>query len=1582
MDLGNQKINDDDADISQYLPPSNINKGGINKMMRGIGNDKNNSNEIMNLTEEYEKVKKRFCDEVDKEEIIEDLKPIRVFKKIKAIQFGIYSPAEIIKAGAVEVKHADVLEAGKIKKNGVLDLRLGPCENGPKCGTCGKDVKWCPGHFGYIRLKTPVANILFVNNIIDVLKCICFHCSRVLLNRSSPLWKKIEDIKRPVLRFQALKDAILKGKDGVKQSVKHRKCTFYNKAIQEDEGCGQLQPSYKQEDKLKIVVTFLNMLKDGKKSKRLSPKEITEIFRKIDLVDYKILAFDPDNTTPESLVMRALPVPPSCIRPTNKSSNIARKEDDMTQKLLSIEKDNLSLPQKQLNKSPNDFLKDLQAFQIEVGEYIDVDPLAKKMVVGTNPQKMAKTKGIVQKLGSKSGRIRGNILGKRVDQSARTVISPDDNLFMDQMGMPKYMASILTYPETVTPLNIIRLTESVIKGPDNSGGANAIEKTDGEKFQLGKRDMKRVLPLQFGWKVERHLMDGDVSIVNRQPSLHRVSIQAHSLRLLYGKTFRLNLSVTTPYGADFDGDEMCTHVQRSVETKVEAMELMMVPKNFINPQSGSPIMALKQNSLTGLHILSLRDTFLDFNQIIQMLSFTKHWNGELPLPCIFKPKELWSGKQIFSLLIPKDLSHQNQSNVYVDSSTQIITKIKHLKNDELCSKYKNDFINWIKQIKLENKTIQDIPKEISECFEWKDEQVESIPWLSIEDTYVLIKNGVLLAGHLCKNSVGTKHQSLIHLLFADYGPTRTKEFVEDMQTIVGEFLMNKQISMGPKDMERDKQGYRRLVKSKMVDCENKLLEWKNQNMPRKEYEQLANSALNAVRADIAATATKKLHAHNGFKNIIETGGKGSPTNLVWIFLIIGQVNVSGKRIGFQLFERVSSYHERGDISAKAGGFIDNCFRDGLNPKDYIISAIAGREGMADTAVKTSDTGYFQRKLCKSLEDGNVKYDGSVRNILNQVLQFQSGEDGFDITFNEKQKIPWREMDEKTFQSQYSWISTKYENHPMIKRELKRLQKDKSAHWVKPFVFAPCNIARWIERITSIKEKNWIPDLTPKQIINDTYNLQKALYARSPHFTETWDSKLAILIRSYLSSKRILCHYKMNKKEWKNLCEIIFDKVQKALAQPGESVGVVSAQSLGESITQLTLNTFHQAGNSEKNITLGVPRIKEISGYSKKTKMPSMTIYLIPEVSNENMVKFIARNIIHITLVDIINDIHYEKKKYEPFWYFQDFSQKYPEKDEMNTTNYVEFSKLLFDYIPDILPNKEIHYSDHICTILLDQNRLLEKRISVQKIAKNIQQKYGNALLIKYTDEYSPAPFLEIRLSVEYGTTQESLRELIQNLIENTHISGIPSIKNSFISNNNGEWIVETEGSNIKGIFSIPFVDRKRTTTNVIPEIFENFGIEAARNSIIREIDFVLSKFGCFVDQRHLCLLSDLMCLYGKVMAITRHGINRMDTGPLVKASFEETKYVLQDAARFAERDPMQGATAAIMVGSIPRMGTGSMDVIIDEEFLKGGKPIPFYPTEEYNNLLKQITQENKSEIVKSHNSKQSDFFMNFSDDFD
>jgi len=1516
-------------------------------------------------------------DDIEKEVEFLEGKRSREFKKVKAIQFGIYDATEIMKSGVLEVKHSDVQESGKNKPGGLNDLRFGSCQTQDPCSTCGKDVKNCPGHFGYITLTKPLLNILFIHHIFDLLKCVCYHCSRVLLSRTSPYWKKIENIPKASDRFKELKELITKNKD----VNKLRYCSFLNKEKKINEGCGQIQPIYKQDEKLKITANFpIALPGEDSKIKKLTPQDIFVIFRRILPEDYKILGFDGENVTPESLILRKLPVPPVAIRPTNKTNNISKREDDMTQKLLSIVKDNMSLAQK-IHTKPDTWVKDWMAFQMSVSEYFDADSIAKKMVVVTNPQKIPKNKGIFQRLLGKTGRFRGNLMGKRFTECGRTVITPDDRLQLDEVGIPEYMAKILTYPEVVTPLNIVRLTKKVMNGPEALDGANSIELPNGESFLLGAKQRKKILPLQFGSTVLRHLEENDSFIMNRQPSLHKVSVQAHRVRILPGNTFRINLSVCQPYNADFDGDEMNGHTQRKLETRAEAQEIMAVPKNIINPQNSSPIMGLVQNTLTGSHVLSFRDTFLEYHQVVQILMFSKCWNGTLPIPCVLKPKKLWSGKQIIEYILPKDINYQGASiSHYEKYDTYEFETIKYIgpEDNKDYKQLKSSFIHTLSLVRCGKKKDEAlIPFE--QFFKLETEVVKA-PFFSFNDSFVTIKNGTFLTGRLCKNSVGAKHQSLIHILVADYGDGRNQQFIEDMQCIVSEFLQYHGMSMGIKDMEHDRQDFRTLIQLKIGEVEKRLKKWKNDGITPKEYEDTVNRALNAARNHMAEGAMNSLSTYNNLRNMIESGAKGSNANISQITRLGGQTNVSGKRIGNQIFGRVSSYHKKGEESISAGGFIAPNFRDGLGPYDMVVCAMAAREGMVDTAVKTSETGYSQRRLGKATEDVNVKYDGTIRNLIGQVVQFEYGEDHFDNCYSEKQYVPWKSMNQQTFEEQYQW-NNRLANNPVIKREWSRLKKDREFKWIKEVVYCPCNFARLIEKVVKPKAKNWTSDADPIQMVKDVYVLQKKIWEMAPNLTETWNSKIAVMIRAYLSSKRAICFYKFSKSEWRLVLNRVLKRIQKSFIQPGESVGILAAQGIGELLTQMTLKTFHSAGDSSKNITLGVPRFKEIVNCSKRTKTPSMTIYILPCVSkNENLIKFIAKNMVYVSLGDIILDTKYQYSPYSPPWHYKNYLSINIADLWKKATNPIEQVQSLFDFIPDSLPTKEITYSNFCCQLILNGTKLREKNVSLAKITKNIYQKYGTAVLTKYNDEFCDPCILELRLSSDYGSDQESLRDLVYSLSETVQISGVQNIKETFIrkvGGENGEWVIDTEGTNWKEVSAIPFVDRKRTVTNDINEIFQNFGIEATRNAIISEIYTVLNNFSCTINSRHLTLLADVMCLNGKMMGITRHGINRIDTGPLIKASFEETKEIITDAARFGEKDEIKGATGNVMLGSIPRMGTGAIDVFLDTSKLIHAKPIVFKPTEEYLELMKQIAQEEKQAAERPLSLKQTDYFLNF-----
>jgi DNA-directed RNA polymerase II subunit RPB1 len=478
----------------------------------------------------------------------------------------------------------------------------------------------------------------------------------------------------------------------------------------------------------------------------------------------------------------------------------------------------------------------------------------------------------------------------------------------------------------------------------------------------------------------RHVNDGDVVVFNRQPTLHKMSMMGHRVRVLPYSTFRLNLSVTTPYNADFDGDEMNLHVPQSQESRAEIEELMMVHRLIVSPQSNKPVMGIVQDSLLGTKLFTKRDTFLDRDLVNNILMWLPNWDGKVPQPAVLKPRPLWTGKQIFSMLIPP--------------------------------------------VNLLRKSIA-APKD----GEKNDD-------FSPTDTKVRIEKGRLVMGIVCKNTVGNSKGSLVHVIFNERGPEEARNFLDSVQAVVNYWLMNRGFSIGIGDTIADSATMQQVnkiiaeAKAEVADVIRTLQEGRLEMRPGRTlmetFEVEVNNKLNKARDKAGEAATYSLRSTNATVEMVTAGSKGSFINISQMIACVGQQNVEGKRIPYGFRNRTLPHFVAQDMSpesrgapslspppppdpavvltACAPGFVENSYLRGLNPQEFFFHAMGGREGLIDTAVKTSETGYIQRRLMKAMEDVMVKYDGTVRNSLGDVVQFLYGEDGFDGTAIEEQFI--------------------------------------------------------------------------------------------------------------------------------------------------------------------------------------------------------------------------------------------------------------------------------------------------------------------------------------------------------------------------------------------------------------------------------------------------------------------------------------------------------------------------------------------------------------------------------------------------
>ena len=457
------------------------------------------------------------------------------------------------------------------------------------------------------------------------------------------------------------------------------------------------------------------------------------------------MGFDPNRSRPDWMIIQNLPIPPPVVRPTITMDSTMKQDDDLTYQYRQIVKENQELVRNNARVRAVHATEDiLHLLQFHLATLIDNDLPGMPVSAHKSGKKI---KALRARLKGKEGRVRQNLMGKRVDFSARSVITPDPSLSLDQLGVPRTIAMNMTIPEIVSPLNIDRLRRLVENGPYEWPGANYIIRDN--KIRLSLRGPKKITDahLEYGYIVERHLMDEDYVIFNRQPSLHKMSMMGHRIKILPYSSFRLNLSVTTPYNADFDGDEMNMHVPQSYETKAEVKEIMHVPKQIVSPRSNRPVMGLVQDTLMAMRLITSKDTFVEKDIMMNLLMHLEDFNGRIPIPAILKPKPLWTGKQVVSLMLP-DVNLESNSANY-DSTFLYNTQINPM------------------------------------------------------DAKILIRRGQILMGGLSKKIVGGAAGGLIHIIWNDFGADRCRIFLSTAQRVVNSWLLYHGFTVGIADTISD-----------------------------------------------------------------------------------------------------------------------------------------------------------------------------------------------------------------------------------------------------------------------------------------------------------------------------------------------------------------------------------------------------------------------------------------------------------------------------------------------------------------------------------------------------------------------------------------------------------------------------------------------------------------------------------------------------------------------------------------------------------------------------------------------------------
>ncbi|MCG2866355.1 MAG: DNA-directed RNA polymerase subunit A' [Vulcanisaeta sp.] len=854
-------------------------------------------------------------------------------KAIKSIRFALLSPDVIRSMSVMEITTSETYdEAGRPMVGGLMDRRLGVVEPGSRCETCGNPPDRCPGHFGRIELARPVIHVEYARYIHELLRATCRECGRVLLT-DEEIEKYRKRLERLRVRWKLLADRLIERIR--KRAMERTTCPH----------CGAKQ--YKV--RFERPYAFYEEKENGVLEK-LDPIKIRERLEKIPDGDLELLGWDPKVARPEWAVLTVLPVPPPQVRPSIQLETGQRSEDDLTHKLVDIVRVNEKLRTAIESGAPSSVVDQLwDLLQYHVATYFN-NELPNLPPVKHRSGRPLKT--LAQRLKGKEGRFRGSLSGKRVDFSARTVISPDPNLSINEVGVPMDVARILTVPMQVTEWNMDLARQLVLNGPEVWPGANYVVYPDGRRVDLRYFRDRRELAnkLAPGFIVERHLMNGDIVLFNRQPSLHRMSIMGHLVRVLPGRTFRLHLAVCPPYNADFDGDEMNLHVPQNEEARAETRTLMIVQNHIITPRYGGPIIGARQDYITGGYLLTSKGSFIN-KELLMYLLAAANYDGEIEEPAIMHPRELWTGKQVISMLLPKDL-------------------------------------NWVQ------------PTAIKESC--KD------PYNCYTDEYIIIVNGYMATGVLDKKSIGAEQvDSLWHVIVKRYGNDYARKWVDSILRALLRFLDLRGFTMGIDSLEMPLDSYNELTKL-YEDSEKKVLEYiqrfregKLEAEPGLTIEEtLENDVtieLSRAREAAARIVEKYINKDGDAYIMAKTGARGSIVNITQMVAMLGQQTIRGERFKRGFYGRTTAHFEPGDLGPMAKGFVRNNFKTGLTPLEFFFHAAGGRDGLVDTAVRTAQSGYMQRRLINALQDIYVAYDGTVRNASGSIIQTRYAEDGIDVS---------------------------------------------------------------------------------------------------------------------------------------------------------------------------------------------------------------------------------------------------------------------------------------------------------------------------------------------------------------------------------------------------------------------------------------------------------------------------------------------------------------------------------------------------------------------------------------------------------
>ncbi|KAM9833161.1 DNA-directed RNA polymerase I subunit RPA1 isoform 2-T2 [Syngnathus typhle] len=991
--------------------------------------------------------------------------------------------------------------------------------------------------------------------------------------------------------------------------------------------------------------------------------------------------------SPDLFFLELMVVPPCRYRPTNRlgdqmftngqtvNMQAVMKDSAVVRKLLSlmaVEKGTPEAESQDTEEKDRSFLSEIPGKTLTEKLYNVWIRLQThiNIVFDSDMDKIMSQKypGIKQILEKKDGLFRKHMMGKRVDFAARSVICPDMYIGTNEIGLPMVFATKLTYPQPVTPWNVKELRQAVLNGPNVHPGATMVMSEDGRRTLLSPSSFtqreavaKQLLtpcpgPHKMPMKiVNRHIKNGDVLLLNRQPTLHRPSIQAHRARILPGeKVLRLHYANCKAYNADFDGDEMNAHFPQTELGRAEAYTLVSTDQQYLLPKDGTPLAGLIQDHMVSGARMTIRGSFFTRDQYTELVYrglTDKQGRVKLLRPAILKPQKLWTGKQVVSTLL-----------------LNVIPK-------------KAIPLNLVGKSKIPSKAWIQIPPRATPGYDPD----------TMCDSQVLIRQGELLVGVLDKAHYGSSAYGLVHCCYELYGGETSGNLLSCLARLFTAYLqLYRGFTLGVEDIlvkPGANKKRKRIIKESLkigtralqtafnlppdVDEAEAKSRWQDAHlnpdqrdfsMADHKFKEVANQVNNDINKVCMPIGLHTSFPDNNLQLMVQSGAKGSTVNTMQISCLLGQIELEGRRPPLMPSGKSLPCFQPYDPAPVAGGFVTGRFLTGIKPQEFFFHCMAGREGLVDTAVKTSRSGYLQRCIIKHLEGLVVQYDLTVRDSDGSVVQFLYGEDGLDIPktkFLQARQFPFIEdnfevirksqgLDEvlarvdpqganKHFSAIQRWKSKRGLACPrkgaFLLFSQKKLAKLKQTDAGLNVCGRDAAVLKLIEQWRALGEDG---QSKYKRKSSSCPDPSLAMFRPDISFGSVSES-FHDITEKYLQNRdttsppqgldadrlRPLLHYK-----W-----------QRSLCDPGEAVGLLAAQSIGEPSTQMTLNTFHFAGRGEMNVTLGIPRLREILMVaSSNIKTPMMSVPVLNSKKALKRAQKLRRQLTRVCLAEVLQKI--------------------------------------------------------------------------------------------------------------------------------------------------------------------------------------------------------------------------------------------------------------------------------------------------------------------------------------------------------